>query len=684
MKRTILVVLAGGLIFSCAGFAQDADEDDPGRGVARIGLINGDVSMRRGDNGDWMAAAVNSPLVVYDQVATGANSRVEVQFDYATLVRLGGDSEIRLSQLENRKYQVQLGRGTAMISVVADAGSEMELDTPNVAIRPGRRAMVRVTVTLDGQSEITVREGEAEVASTKGVERVQSGQTMLVRGGQDDPEFQMARAAAWDSFDRWNQDRDQRLERSSSYQYVSRDIYGAEELDGYGRWVSVAPYGWVWTPTVVDPGWSPYSYGRWSWVDYYGWTWMSYDPWGWAPYHYGRWFHQAGYGWCWFPGPIHHRHYWSPALVAFFGFGGHSGFSIGIGFGHVGWVPLAPYEPYYRWWGRRHYQGHGNIHIVNHINIRQRYRNARVERGVHRIGAEDFVRGRAGRHASVGGAELDRASLVRGAAPLTPRAESLRVSDRQVRFERTSRVEGTRFYSRRQAAPVERISFAQQQRSMQERVQRSFGAPGGQGEGRSAEVRSGQPAVQRNEAERSRGGWRRIGEQPRTAPAQVEQRSEWRQRGDSAAPSRGDANVWRRFPQRDEQRSMPGGAGRTEDSSWRRQERSTPRQEDRSGWDRFGTRRNESAPQWRQEERSTPQYERSQPRYESPRYEAPRRSESIRINPPIVRERSGSSQSPRYERSGSSGGGSRSSGSSAPRSGSRSSGGGGRSGGRNR
>jgi len=28
-------------------------QDEPGRGVARISVINGDVSVRRGDSGDW-------------------------------------------------------------------------------------------------------------------------------------------------------------------------------------------------------------------------------------------------------------------------------------------------------------------------------------------------------------------------------------------------------------------------------------------------------------------------------------------------------------------------------------------------------------------------------------------------------------------------------------------------------
>src|SRR5690242_15800566 len=64
---------------------QDGDAPDPdaaNHGTARISIMNGDVSVRRGDNGDFVAASVNAPLVVGDRVLTGPNSISEVQFDW--------------------------------------------------------------------------------------------------------------------------------------------------------------------------------------------------------------------------------------------------------------------------------------------------------------------------------------------------------------------------------------------------------------------------------------------------------------------------------------------------------------------------------------------------------------------------------------------------------------------------
>jgi hypothetical protein len=56
-----------------------AEDDDAGRGVARLSVINGDVTVRRGDSGDTVAAAINAPLVVQDRVVTGPASRAEIR-----------------------------------------------------------------------------------------------------------------------------------------------------------------------------------------------------------------------------------------------------------------------------------------------------------------------------------------------------------------------------------------------------------------------------------------------------------------------------------------------------------------------------------------------------------------------------------------------------------------------------
>jgi len=654
------------VFFASAVFAQDSNPQE--RGVARISLINGDVSVRRGDTDDWVAGAINAPLVVGDRVATGATSRAEVQFDYANMIRLSSNSEVRLTELEAQRYQLQVARGLVTFRVLRDSGVDVDLSTPTVSVRPVKKGIYRVAVRDDGQTEVTVRSGEAEIYTPRGVERLQSGKTMLARGTAADPEFQVVGAVAKDDWDNWSEKRDRTLSNSRSYEYVSRDIYGAEDLDAHGRWVYVAPYGWVWAPSV-PVGWAPYRQGRWSWMDYYGWSWVSYEPWGWAPYHYGRWFHHGPHGWCWYPGVMHARHHWSPGLVAFFGWNSWNGFSagVGIGFGHVGWVPLAPYEPYHAWWGGHHYGGHrsntyvdNSVRIVNNVNITNVYRNARVNNGVTAVGVDDFTRGRSGNYLRAGDEQFRRASVMQGQVPVAPRAESVRMSERDVRRDSIPRTgDNMAFYSRRQPAQVERVSFEQQRRSMEQISQRAFSGSGSDGAGGPVS-RSEAASGLRNRTEQSgpagrSGGWRSVNE---PAVGGASQDRGWRRFGEPVAPRSEDTarslDRSTRSPRVERDATSTSG-WRGFDPSVETQTPSTSRSRIGGGASGRVERQSESPSFGRQVDRG---------------WRGSRSSgESIQLSPPMVRERA----TPRVDRSdrsmsGSSGGvAPRSEGSAAPR-----------------
>ncbi|MCW5981213.1 MAG: FecR domain-containing protein [Bryobacteraceae bacterium] len=546
----------------------DGDDEGPGRGVARISVLNGDVSVRRSDTGDWVAAAINAPIIVPDTILTGAGSRAEVQLDHANLLRLAANTEVRFSELENNRYQLQISRGIITFSVLRDTRADVDLSTPNVSVRPARKGRYRVAVRDDGTTEITVRSGEAEVFTPRGAETLRAGRTMMVRGTASEPEFQLASAIPQDEWDRWNEERDKELSRSNVYRYVSSDIYGAEDLDPYGRWVYVPSYGWVWSPRVA-PDWAPYRYGRWSWLDWYGWTWVSYDPWGWAPYHYGRWFHHGPYGWCWWPGGFRSRHYWRPALVGFFGWGGRSGFNIGVGFGwgHVGWVPLAPYERFHPWYGHRYYRGFRNstyidnsVNIVNNVNVTNVYRNASVGNGITAVNGANFGRGRVSNVYRGSEVDLRRVDLVRGQMPVVPHRESLSLSDRQARVQ-AGPAGRDQFATRRAARQAETVPFNQQQQGIERAARRALNQSDNPRLGASGAAVAESPRAGNSNASRggtgdqTSRGWRREGDTPRGAEASAGASRSFDARGatrssEPAAVSpreRSTSGGWRRF-----------------------------------------------------------------------------------------------------------------------------------------
>jgi len=564
-----------------AGFATSLraqDPDDQRRGVARISVANGEVSVRRGDSGEWVAAVVNAPLLTGDQISTGPNSRAEVEFDSGNALRMGGEAVTVLSQLEYNRYQMAVERGTVTFRVLRASNADIEVDTPNISVRPSKQGTYRIAIS-ESETDITARAGDVEVFTPRGSQWVYAGQMMQVRGTPADPEYQVVRALPADEWDRWNDTRDRPELASRSSQYVPPGVYGAEDLDQYGTWVNVAPYGAVWQP-AVGPDWGPYQLGRWTWLDWYGWTWVSYDPWGWAPYHYGRWFSAPGYGWVWYPGVIGVRHYWSPALVGFFGFGG---VGIGIGFGNVGWVALAPYEVLHPWWGRAFYgrPGYFGGAVVN-VNVISTYRNAGVRNGFVAVSGEDFRAGRFGNFVRPTGEQLRQASTVNGPIPVAPNRANLRFSDRPVASTARMQAANTHVYSYRQPNPVQRVPFEEQQR----------GSSGG------SSARSGlsSGSAVRSEA----GGWQRFGT-PRVTPT-------------------------------------------TQPAEPQRVETSTP--STNRGWSRFGDPGT-----------SRTQTTQSQPRSDYRNYAAPetgRTAESLRITPPVVRERSstGSYNAPRSPSSG--------------------------------
>ncbi|MCC6364016.1 MAG: hypothetical protein IT165_10860 [Bryobacterales bacterium] len=626
--------------------------------MARISLLQGDVSVRRGDSGEWVAAAPNAPLVVQDRLITGGGaSLAEVQLDYSNLVRLASNAEVRFADLEYGRFVLQLASGTATYRMLRDFNAEVELSTPNAAVHPLRRGLYRLTILPDNTTEITVRSGEVDIYTPRGSERLRAGRTMLVRGTPDDPEFQITAAIPRDDWDQWNESRDRNLEHSASYRYVSPSIAGAEDLDNYGDWVYDAPYGYVWAPRVaVD--WAPYRYGRWSWIDYYGWNWVSYDPWGWAPYHYGRWY-QGPRGWCWWPGAIHSRHYWSPGLVAFAGFGGGVGVNAGFGFGNVGWVPLAPFEPYHPWYGRGYYGGRNNVNIVNNVNITNVYRNARVHNGITAVNAGDFGRGGHNSFVPLNQGDLQRANLVRGQLPLAPDRNSQRVSDRSLGFTPHSR-DNERFYSRQAPAPVQRVSFEDQRRGIENLSRRTFGGQNAAGLGASPGTadaagngwrQSSQPgaasglpshgaagtsAVNPDAAR----GWRRFGDpgsanSPRPSNPAVDagrsttRENGWRTFGDPSGGRRTDA--------------ARGASTRQSSRDWNNSGQDPA--PDRSGWRSFGSP-GAAAPAAQTRESSAspppdPSRQNSQPQWQpmSPRGGEPAAGQPLRLSPPIVRER---------------------------------------------
>jgi FecR protein len=528
-----------------------AQDDSASHAVARVSFTRGDVEAMRGDTGEWVAMVINTPLLAGDAVSTGNDSRAEIQLDHAHLLRLSEHTQAKVANLTGNQVQIQLAQGIAEFATLWDSDGEVEIDTPNVAVRLSGRGTYRIQINSELESVITVRRGAATVFASGGSASLDPDQQMTVRG-DDQAEYEVKSAAQPDGWERWNQDRDREITEALSWQHANKYYTGANDLDRYGRWVSVSSYGWCWTPYTASADWVPYLNGRWVWEPYWGWTWVSYEPWGWAPYHYGRWFVSGGV-WVWWPGPATaaYRPVYAPAYVSFLGFRlGDQNLSFGRGYayGSIGWLPVGPSDYYYPWWGERatysivkaaHVMDGAEIDVPEitilrpipplaaagqpvQSNLQVAMSTVQVRRALVIIPAETFAKGLIpAKTQSVDASVLDQADVIKGTIPVVPARESLQPVNRTVKPSGVpgQQVSTQHFFAMMTPAPPPQ-PFSERAAAIRQMVERgdpsrSVDATGLLTAGSASPEKSvGAPQVQAG----ARPGWRHFGN---TAPGQA-------------------------------------------------------------------------------------------------------------------------------------------------------------------
>ena len=471
MRTAINVLgLASSILLVPTVIEGNTGSTDPALGVARVSYVSGNVTTMRGNSGDWIATKVNMPVVEGDTVRAAGIAKVEIQLDQGNFVRLGNNTEVQFLELASRRFRIRVIEGSAVYSELPDSDADTDIETPFGVVRPMMEGRYGVNVYSD-EAVFEVRQGHAEIAFEASTGQLPSGKAMIVRKSTAGLHFETVELAPPTELDKWAAARDKNMRRVVSHKYLSRDIYGAQDLDDHGRWRFVDGYGHCWFPDA-SRSWVPYRNGHWMWIDYYGWNWVGSEPWGWAPYHWGRWYRHPAFGWGWFPGSPRLRHTWRPALVAFFGYSATTPRRILTSsvYGGIGWVPLAPGERFVPWYGTRYYSGNSTIVLDNSVRIVNNYRNARNSQGISYLDSRDL--GRSGRQTprAIRTGEFQQATAIRGPLPVVPyRASQGQIvvasgSDRAAALQNQRRASVTALRD-----GTARVPFAAQQ----ERVRRS-------------------------------------------------------------------------------------------------------------------------------------------------------------------------------------------------------------------
>src|SRR6266849_5279657 len=215
MKRNFLlwVFLPG--FFTVPSSAQV----DISPGVARISLIQGDVSAQRGDTGDWAAAALNQPLVGGDRISKEGVYRVEVHgFETQVIVRAGA-------------ADISTPQGNTHVEVSQAATIRGTTDEAGIVLGGAPSNDIWDSWNNDRDGEIR------NAQSWNYTNRYYVGSEDLDAHGHwiNVPDY----GRAW-----------------------SPTVAGNWSPYRAGRWVSEPYWGWTWVSH--EPwGWTPYHYGRW-------------------------------------------------------------------------------------------------------------------------------------------------------------------------------------------------------------------------------------------------------------------------------------------------------------------------------------------------------------------------------------------------------------------------------------
>lgn len=369
MKRTLRLsgsaFLLGFLIMLTGVPATQAQsgqpQDEQSVMVGRVAHVEGKLLRYVPDEQDWVAVVKDAPFGFYDALYSEGGGRAEFVMPNETWVRIGGDTQIQMIALDEGVTEIDVASGTARFYNRSPAGI-VKATTPFGYVTAPPNTSFDLYVGNDSV-EVIALEGQVDFVQADYDTRyeVAAGSSAVLADSQQVTSTERYVDADWDG---WNRQRDglwvKRTQvAGDSVEYLPPELqHDAYALEENGRWENVqyeGEYRYFWRPTRVAAGWAPFTMGRWS-MWYGDNCWIPAEPFGYLTHHYGSWVFVGGL-WYWAPpvarigiriGPprplLPIPFAWYPGRVGWI----YSGVRIG-------WVPLAPFEPFYatRLWGPR-------------------------------------------------------------------------------------------------------------------------------------------------------------------------------------------------------------------------------------------------------------------------------------------------------------------------------------------
>ena len=315
---TLALAMLFALLLCSAPNLALASDTSPVVRTARLASVEGDVSVLQGDSSTGNPAQRNMPLTEGTRLATGDNGTAEIEFADGSLVRMTPQSSLMLLRLRSGppgSAETSVGLLNGLIYAEMRASKEVgfRIIAGSDQITPVSNATVRIRLDQP-PAEVAVFDGAAHVAGSASGDGapgyqvdLNAGETVRADGDRAGSRYFLTQTIEHDSWDDWNEEREQNAQNDLASRTSARDGYagdqgyGWSDLDQNGTWFDTGQ-GPVWQPFDADAsGFDPYGYGAWVYTSGPGYVWSSAYPWGWTPFRCGSWNYWRDFGWGWRP-----------------------------------------------------------------------------------------------------------------------------------------------------------------------------------------------------------------------------------------------------------------------------------------------------------------------------------------------------------------------------------------------
>ena len=163
LNLPLLSALSIAFILCCSAvnLAQNREKFVISAKAGGINAITGQASVYSRGESDWQQLMITDDLDAGDRVRTAYDGRVEILLNPGSYLRVGGNSEVELSNNALDNLEVRLIRGTAIVEATGVDGIDLNINisTPHAKLAIVRQGLYRLNVVPGDATELIVRKG---------------------------------------------------------------------------------------------------------------------------------------------------------------------------------------------------------------------------------------------------------------------------------------------------------------------------------------------------------------------------------------------------------------------------------------------------------------------------------------------------------------------------------------------